>query len=141
MRHDSLTLLSTLLVPAVFLMIMCNLQLAHAQTPKAQWVAPAWADTLKNPLAEEKNAWKAAKTIYANLCGICHGDKGKGDGVAGMALKPRPANLVADKIQKQSDGAIYWKLTEGKAPMAAYNAALTEEQRWQLVNLIRRFAN
>jgi len=70
-------------------------------------------------------------------CAICHGKKGKGDGVAGMALKPRPADFTKDVIQKQTDGAIYWKLTEGKAPMAAYKETLSEEQRWQLVNFIR----
>jgi mono/diheme cytochrome c family protein len=57
--------------------------------------------------------------------------------MAGMALKPRPADFSKDIIQNQTDGAIYWKLTEGKAPMAAYKETLTKEQRWQLVNFIR----
>jgi len=28
------------------------------------------------------------------MCTICHGDKGKGDGVAGAALNPRPGNFT-----------------------------------------------
>jgi mono/diheme cytochrome c family protein len=101
------------------------------------WTAPASAEKLKNPLQGIEKATMAGKTLYKQYCEICHGKKGRGDGVAGMALKPRPANLAKDIIQKQSDGAIYWKMTEGKAPMASYKEALTEEQRWQLVNFIR----
>jgi len=40
-------------------------------------------------------------------------------------------------VQNQSDGAIYWKITNGNPPMASYKETLTEEQRWQLVNYIR----
>ena len=53
-------------------------------------------------------------------------------------LKPRPGNFTKDAVQLQTDGAIYWKMTEGRAPMASYKTALTEQQRWQLVNYIRQ---
>ena len=81
------------------------------------------------------------RKLYASYCASCHGDKGKGDGLAGMTLKPRPANFKKDALQAQSDGAIFWKITEGRAPMAAYKGALTEEQRWQLVNYIRQLGS
>lgn len=101
------------------------------------WKAPASADSNKNPYLGNEKATLGGKKVYAQFCAICHGKKGKGDGMAGMALKPRPADFTKDFIQEQSDGAIYWKLTEGKAPMAGYKDLLTEEQRWQLVNYIR----
>ena len=107
---------------------------------KGVWKAPAWADTLKNPFAGSDQAIQAGQKIYAQLCAICHGNSGKGDGVAGMALNPRPADLTTEQVQKQSDGAIYWKITTGRPPMAAYEASLTEEQRWQLVTYIRSLA-
>lgn len=101
------------------------------------WTAPKSADSYKNPYTGNQKATLAGKKLYVQFCAICHGNKGKGDGMAGMALKPRPANFTKDNIQSQTDGAIYWKLTEGKAPMAAYKETLTEQQRWQLVNFIR----
>ena len=101
------------------------------------WIAPSSADKITNPLKGKEKATLAGEKLYVSYCAICHGKKGKGDGVAGMALNPRPSNLTKDKVQEQTDGAIYWKMTEGKAPMAAYKATLTEEQRWQLVNFIR----
>ena len=105
---------------------------------QSNWKAPQSADNLKNPYAGNTTATAAGKTLYKQFCVICHGDKGKGDGLAGMNLKPRPANFTKEAIQAQTDGAIYWKITEGKAPMAAYKAVLTDQQRWQLVNYIRQ---
>ena len=35
------------------------------------------------------------------------------------------------------DGAIFWKITNGRPPMASYKLALKDSQRWQLVNYIR----
>jgi len=122
---------------AVFCLILGGtaLNIAYGQTP---WKAPASANSLKNPYTANANATAAGKTLYKQFCAICHGDKGKGDGLAGMNLKPRPGNFTKDAVQSQTDGAIYWKMTEGRAPMASYKTALTEQQRWQLVNYIRQ---
>ncbi len=103
-----------------------------------KWVAPESADKLKNPLANDTKAWAKGKKTYDAMCAICHGTKGKGDGIAGMALKPRPADLTSKAVQEQSDGAIYWKITNGRPPMAAYKALLKDTQRWELVNYIRK---
>lgn len=105
-----------------------------------EWKAPSTTNNIKNPRKGNDQATLVGKKLYSQYCAICHGKKGKGDGVAGMALKPRPADFTKDFIQKQSDGAIFWKITEGKPPMAAYKTVLTEEQRWQLVNYIRSLA-
>jgi hypothetical protein len=40
-------------------------------------------------------------------------------------------------LKKESDGVIFWKITNGKPPMASYEELLTEDQRWELVNYIR----
>ncbi len=101
------------------------------------WTAPASADKVKNPYKGMEKATLAGKELYKLYCAICHGTKGKGDGIAGMAIKPRPSNFTKDIVQNQTDGAVFWKMTEGKAPMASYKETLTEEQRWQLVNFIR----
>ncbi len=103
------------------------------------WKAPQEANNFENPLAGNNNAIVDGKKLYTKMCVICHGNKGKGDGVAGMSLKPRPTNLATATVQGQSDGAIYWKITEGRPPMATYESVISEEQRWQLVNYIRTF--
>ena len=79
------------------------------------------------------------KKLYNQMCAVCHGAKGKGDGVAGAALNPKPTNFTSASVQAQTDGAIFWKITEGRSPMASYKTILKEEQRWQLVNYLRTF--
>lgn len=103
------------------------------------WVAPKSAGAVKNPLKGNSTAIAEGKKLYDQMCAICHGAKGKGDGMGGAALNPKPANFTSETIQAQTDGAIYWKMTEGRAPMAAYKDILKDNQRWQLVNYIRTF--
>ncbi|HEX4849505.1 MAG TPA: c-type cytochrome [Puia sp.] len=104
------------------------------------WVAPADADNIKNPLAATTASLAEAKTLYSANCGPCHGDKGKGDGAAASGLNPRPADHTSDVVQKQSDGAIFWKLSEGRSPMPGYKKIFSEQQRWELINYIRTLA-
>lgn len=108
--------------------------------PITGWEAPASADKLKNPLQGNNKATLEGKKLFKLYCSPCHGNKGKGDGIAGMSLKPRPTNLTSKTVQAQTDGAIFWKITEGRPPMASYKDALPENQRWQMVNFIRDLA-
>ena len=103
------------------------------------WVAPPEADKLVNPLKGNTAATEEGKKTFTQFCVMCHGDKGKGDGVAGLALNPRPANYTLPQTQLQSDGVLFWKMTTGRPPMASYKDILTETQRWQLVNYLRTF--
>lgn len=110
---------------------------------KGAWVAPASADNVANPLKGQADAAAAGKKLYATYCAVCHGDKGKGDGIAAAGLNPKPADHTSAKVQGQTDGAIFWKITTGRAPiasMASYEKTLTETQRWQLVDFIRTLA-
>ncbi|MDP1725288.1 MAG: cytochrome c [Bacteroidota bacterium] len=112
---------------------------AGNQGTEKGWVAPPDADKVSNPLMRSAISATEGKKIYMQICVVCHGDKGKGDGIGGLALNPRPANFSSQKVQVQTDGAIFWKITEGRPPMASYKTILTETQRWQLVNFIRTF--
>ncbi|WP_318345652.1 c-type cytochrome [Flagellimonas baculiformis] len=117
-----------------FLMTLLALQATRAQT---QWEAPASADNLNNPLKNDATAAESGKRTFRMLCVICHGAKGKGDGMGGAGLTPKPTDLTSTEVQSQSDGALFWKLTNGKPPMASYETALPENKRWELINYIR----
>jgi mono/diheme cytochrome c family protein len=101
------------------------------------WKAPVTADELKNPFANDPAAAEKGKKIFSTVCNVCHGDKGKGDGIGGAAINPKPANFTSANVQSQTDGALFWKLTNGRGPMVSYKPIYTDEQRWQLVNYIR----
>ena len=102
-----------------------------------EWKAPAWADTLTNPFKGNKEAVEKGGELYSQFCAVCHGEQGKGNGAAGYKIIPAPADHTSRRVQKQSDGAIYWKISEGRLPMSPYKKILDDEQRWQLVNFIR----
>ncbi|WP_221405279.1 c-type cytochrome [Roseivirga seohaensis] len=106
---------------------------------KGPWKSPKEADGLKNPFVDNTTELLKGKKLYNQMCAVCHGAKGKGDGVAGAALNPKPTNFTSASVQAQTDGAIFWKITEGRSPMASYKTILKEEQRWQLVNYLRTF--
>jgi mono/diheme cytochrome c family protein len=111
---------------------------AKAQNNK--WIAPKVADNLKNPLAGNTDVLKEGKSLYISYCTPCHGEKGKGDGVAAASLSTKPADHSSAYVQGQTDGALFWMITEGHNPMPTYKQALPENQRWELVNYIRTLA-
>ncbi|HUZ60059.1 MAG TPA: c-type cytochrome [Hanamia sp.] len=111
-----------------------------AAQSKGPWVAPKEADNLKNPLAGNTEILKYAKVLYVSYCGPCHGNNGKGDGIAAAGLTVKPADHTSAKVQAQTDGALFWMMTTGRSPMPSYKTTLPEIQRWELVNYIRSLA-
>lgn len=100
---------------------------------QGEWKAPDEAKKLKNPV---KGVGNAAKSVATN-CATCHGPKGKGDGAAAAALPPpKPADWTADRVKKEADGEIFWKITNGRGAMPPWKH-LPEKERWELVNYIR----
>jgi mono/diheme cytochrome c family protein len=107
---------------------------------KPPWVAPKESDNVKNTLAGNTSTLPEAKALYIANCAPCHGDKGRGDGPAAAGLNPKPADHSSVAVQSESDGALFWKLSEGRAPMPAYKKIFSDQQRWELINYIRTLA-
>ncbi len=112
---------------------------AQAQQSKP-WVAPKDAESVANPVAANPAMLKDVRKLYVSTCAPCHGEKGKGDGPAAVALNPKPADHTSVAVQRQTDGALFWMISTGRNSMPAYKAVLTETQRWQLIDYIRTFA-
>ena len=103
--------------------------LAWAQ---GEWKAPADAKNTKNPV---KGVGGAKKSVETN-CVSCHGASGKGDGPAAAALQPKPADWTSAKIAKETDGELFWKISNGRGPMPPWKH-LPDQERWEIVNYIR----
>jgi mono/diheme cytochrome c family protein len=117
--------------------VSAGLAIFHRQP----WIVPPAEKLRQNPLTPSAANLAAAKEIYGAKCEDCHGDKGKGDGPDAMMYDPTPSDLTdAAKINKLTDGAIFYQITEGRKPMPSFRKKLTDKQRWQLVQLVRSLA-
>ncbi len=108
------------------------------------WNVPPDAKQMKNPVALNTATLDSARVLYRNDCAKCHGINGDGkkppDSMYSYSTKP--TNFTNAKlVDAMSDGEIFWKMTNGRKPMPSFKIRLTDEQRWELVNLIRIFAH
>lgn len=110
-----------------------------AEKPPA-WEAPKEASEVKNPVPADAQSVAAGKVVYTQQCVACHGTTGKGDGPAAIALKTKPGDLSDPKMWQQTDGALFWKVSEGRESMPVYKKILSDAQRWNVVNYTRTFA-
>ena len=106
---------------------------------ETRWTAPATAAETKPPFPAEPKIISIGRVLYEDRCSDCHGKNGKGNGPGGSDLEKSPTNFTDGKSLKQTDGALFWKITEGHRPMPAYKKKLSDEQRWQLVHFLRTF--
>lgn len=131
-------------VPAlVFVLAVLGIALWAAMrwNNSGPWVAPADAKSVANPVPPSTQNLAAAKPIYDDRCAHCHGDKGSGDGPDASMYKTPPGVLSDTRIVgAETDGEIFWKITNGRRPMPGFAKELTAEQRWQLVDFIRSLA-
>lgn len=111
----------------------------------------SWADGKKAPdvKADAKKfaitgTAENGKAKFKELCSSCHGEGGKGDGPAAVALTPKPANFTdAAHAATVTDEYIYGMIKEGgaangKSPlMVSWKAALNETQLMDVAAYVR----
>ncbi len=113
---------------------------SDAAAMHGHWMAPEEAAKRFNPVKANNASRQRGKKLFAASCASCHGVAGRGDGPAGAALSPKPADLVAMAGQ-HPDGDFAWKIANGRGPMPAWNGQLSDKNIWDLVNFIQGLAN
>ncbi len=96
------------------------------------------AATIQNPVSASAESIARGEYFYQINCLVCHGADGRGDGPVGQKFTdPTPVDLNEDYTQDQADGQIFFTLTRGRVAMPFYRDALSQEERWDVVNYIK----
>ncbi|MEM1318853.1 MAG: cytochrome c [Bacteroidota bacterium] len=98
-------------------------------------------EILVNPFPITDKGLADAKELYNIFCGICHGEKGGGNGYIvredGGVYPAQPASFLTDEFQAASNGRYYHAIMHGKNVMGNYKDKLSYEERWQVIHYIR----
>jgi cytochrome c5 len=79
--------------------------------------------------------------LYNAQCAPCHGVEGKGNGVAAIALNPKPRDFTASEFREQfSITELLIAISDGKGSMPAWGQVLSTDQIAVLVQYVRRFS-
>lgn len=99
----------------------------------------ATAEIIDNPFPIVDANLKEAKELYNIYCGVCHGEKGDGNGyIYEIGVYPAaPANFLSEEFVAASNGRYYHAVMHGKNVMGGYADKLSYEERWQVIHYIR----
>ena len=98
-------------------------------------------ELVNNPMPITDSGLAIGKELYNINCGICHGDKGDGNGYLvrddGGVYPVQPANLINDEFTAASNGRFYHSIMYGKNLMGSYKDKLNYTERWQVIHYVR----
>ncbi len=105
---------------------------------KKPWPVPDNYKNMKNPVAADAASISEGKALYATHCKSCHGTKGLGDGNKAAQLKTEPGDFSKADFHAQTDGALFYKTSEGRDDMPNFKKKIPDaDERWTIVNFMR----
>ncbi len=96
----------------------------------------------RNPVPADSTSLARGQKVYEANCVPCHGPTGRGDGPLAAGLTPPPADFKVHMGAGHSDAQLFDWLTNGiqDTAMPAWGSRLSEQERWDVLNYIRTFA-
>jgi mono/diheme cytochrome c family protein len=125
---------------AIMLTMIALITLGFAVQGYRQTIPVTAGTTLVNPTSADAGSIQRGADLYTMLCLQCHGPGGGGiDDNDPDHLHPGGTNLTDRQTTGQTDGDLFWSISAGVGgtDMPAFDTALTEEERWDLVNYLR----
>ncbi len=100
-----------------------------------------------SPLSAEAQNQAEGRKLYTAYCASCHGETGKGDGVAAGSLPVKPKDHTNGTVMNQmTDQSLADVISKGGGPtgkssfMPAWGASVNEKQVRDIVAYIRSLA-
>lgn len=116
-----------------FLLFILIASLTHAQEP---WKVPEVKKLKTANFKFTAEILKNGETIFKANCTACHGLPGK---ASFAIMTPSPGDPATDKFQLQTDGELYYKITNGRTPMPSFKNILSDKDRWSVISYFRSF--
>lgn len=117
-------------------MALLMLTFAAQQTFAQAWIVP---DDQKGEMATFKFTEEVVDkgaAIFTKNCQSCHGIPTKANWAK---IVPEPGDPATEKFSKNSDGELFYKISNGRGPMPQFKNILSEEERWTVIAYVRSF--
>jgi len=102
------------------------------------WAVPDKNAKMANPVKADAETIKVGKELWGKHCASCHGKTGAGDGTKAAQLKTAMEDMSTSVVQGQTDGALYYKISEGRDEMPSFKKKIPDtEDLWSIVNYLR----
>jgi mono/diheme cytochrome c family protein len=135
MKKSFLTVMGLLAI----VVLACSFRMIFQEDPKP-WAVPDKNAKMTNPVKADDESLKSGKEIWAKHCQSCHGKAGKGDGSKAAQLKTAPGDFSKADFHKQSDGALFYKIEEGRDDMPSFKKKIPDQEEvWAVINYLRTF--
>ena len=90
------------------------------------WPVPDAQKNKVNPLKGDAASIEKGKALWSQHCKSCHGTKGKGDGPKATQLDTDCGDFTKATFQSQTDGALFYKTSEGRDDMPSYKKKIPD---------------
>ena len=108
--------------------------IAFVGMAQPQWEVPADRNAKLSTAAFTEQNQTSGRDLYQTNCKSCHGDPGKNNPIK---LVPQPPDPSSTQMQQNSDGALHFKISEGRGPMPSFKNVLSSVDIWNVIAFLR----
>ncbi|HEY3203839.1 MAG TPA: cytochrome c [Thermoanaerobaculia bacterium] len=97
------------------------------------------APKISNPLKPSPGVLQKGLGGYKEMCLLCHAAPGVDVSEIGAGLNPPAPDLTLPKVQKRTDGELFWIIQNGvrMTGMPAFGPTHEDEAIWHMVTFVR----
>ena len=98
------------------------------------------APKVSNPVKPDPEIRHEGFAHYKAMCLVCHGAPGIESSEIADGLNPPAPDLTLGRVQKRTDGEIFWIVQNGirMTGMPAFGTTHKDEEIWKIVAFVRR---
>ncbi|OFX58681.1 MAG: hypothetical protein A2046_10175 [Bacteroidetes bacterium GWA2_30_7] len=101
-----------------------------------EWTVPDDKKKLTAPFKFDSEHQKKGEEIFNKTCVSCHGHPGQGDFAK---LTPVPKDPASNEYQANTDGELFFKISEGRIIMPSFKNTLKAVDIWDLIAYVRTY--